>query len=184
MRIVLQPRRTLNCYIKANQGVCPNLCPYCLAAPSSKLQRSADLNETYSFSIKNDFRQLSSIVARWYQIGEQFQIDEDIIKTINLALEEIVTNVISYGSDDTSELHIDITITLTDLQLTLVVADDAQAFDPLTVPTPQWEDSIDNVTPGGLGVHLVRTMMDDMSYERNSSRNILTMHKQLKQQQR
>ena len=59
------------------------------------------------------------------------------------------------------------------------VEDDGRPFDPLAVPEPDIEKSIDERKVGGLGIYLVRTLMDSLEYERRSDKNLLIMKKKM-----
>ena len=61
--------------------------------------------------------------------------------------------------------------------VTAEVSDDGRAFDPLKVPPPDLESDLQSRPVGGLGVHFIKTLMDEVSYRREGGRNILTMHK-------
>ena len=58
-----------------------------------------------------------------------------------------------------------------------VVSDDGIAFDPLEVPPPDLESSLEDRPVGGLGVHFMLTLMDEVTYRREGDRNVLTMRK-------
>jgi anti-sigma regulatory factor (Ser/Thr protein kinase) len=72
-------------------------------------------------------------------------------------------------------------VTASDTEVVLVVADDARPFDPLTLATPDIGAALEDRTIGGLGVHLVRQMMDTVSYTYEAGHNRLRMTKHLSQ---
>lgn len=93
-----------------------------------------------------------------------------------LAVEEMVTNIIKYGYDDSHEHLVGIRISVGSDHLTLVFEDDGHPFDPTLRPAPDIEKLVESQKIGGLGIELVRRMCDKMTYERNGSRNRLTLH--------
>jgi anti-sigma regulatory factor (Ser/Thr protein kinase) len=95
----------------------------------------------------------------------------------NLAIEELVTNCIKYGYADTAEHVIDIELDVVDGQLVLRVIDDGEPFNPLEAPAPDTSLPPEDRPIGGLGLHLLRTMSDNMTYERRDGRNRLTLMK-------
>lgn len=99
----------------------------------------------------------------------------DIVFKVNLALEEVVINVMNYGHDD--GLHeIDIILTADEESLTIEIVDDGRPFDPLTdAPKPDVNADLEDRNIGGLGIHLVRKMMDDVRYRREEGKNHLTL---------
>lgn len=99
----------------------------------------------------------------------------DLVFKVNLALEEVVINVMNYGHDD--GLHeIDIILTADEESLTIEIVDDGRPFDPLTdAPKPDVNADLEDRNIGGLGIHLVRKMMDDVRYRREEGKNHLTL---------
>ncbi len=99
----------------------------------------------------------------------------DLAFKVNLALEEVVINVMNYGHDD--GLHeIDIILTTEEDSLTIEIVDDGRPFDPLhDAPIPDVNAELEERNIGGLGIHLVRKMMDDVQYRREEGKNRLTL---------
>ena len=96
---------------------------------------------------------------------------------INLVLDELVTNIIDYGFDDTGRHEIRVTMAVEGGTLTIEVEDDARAFDPLAAAPPDLTLALEDRPVGGLGIHIVRTVMDTVEYQRRDGHNILTMRK-------
>ena len=99
----------------------------------------------------------------------------DLVFKVNLALEEIVINVMNYGHED--GLHeIDIILTSEENALTIEIVDDGRPFDPLhDAPIPDVNAELEDRNIGGLGIHFVRKMMDDVRYRREEGKNHLTL---------
>ena len=99
----------------------------------------------------------------------------DLVFKVNLALEEIVINVMNYGHDD--GLHeIEISLFADENALTIEIVDDGRPFDPLhDAPKPSVTAELEDRDIGGLGIHLVREIMDDVRYRREEGKNHLTM---------
>ena len=133
------------------------------------------MSTRHDFTIKTDPDQLERIAAVVEEIGEKESWAPDLIFRINLALEELGLNIINYGHD--GGVHeIQFTMTLEGETITIEISDDGRPFDPLSeAPVPDVTAALDDRPVGGLGVHLVRTMMDDMRYQRVSGRNHITM---------
>ena len=100
----------------------------------------------------------------------------------NLAIEELVTNCIKYGYDDSAQHIIEIELKLTDGELVVSVVDDGHPFNPLELPEPNTDLPIEERPIGGLGIHLLRKMSDRMDYERSNGKNRLTLRKSLASQ--
>jgi serine/threonine-protein kinase RsbW len=95
----------------------------------------------------------------------------------HMVLEEIVTNCLKYGYDDDARHVVLVHVTLSDGRLTMQISDDGRPFDPTAAPVPDLDAPLDEREPGGLGLHLLRTMADRVSYERRDGRNVLTVEK-------
>lgn len=97
---------------------------------------------------------------------------------LNLALDEVMTNTIEYAWPGGGDHEMALTLTIGDGAVVAEVSDDGLAFDPLKVPPPDLDSDLDSRPIGGLGVHFVKTLMDDVAYRRDGGRNVLTMRKQ------
>lgn len=97
-----------------------------------------------------------------------------------LALEEILSNVIRHGCDPGRDYDIQVRISLLASGVyELEISDDAMPFNPLLRPDPNLDLPIEQRTPGGLGIFLVKQLADDLRYEFRDGRNILTFRKNL-----
>ena len=130
-------------------------------------------------NIKNDAAELLRAGQEVTQLLESKALDPHFVRTVNLGLEEAVTNVLKYGYDDDGEHQIEITLHLTDAELQLVVADDGHEFNPLERPEPDTGKPLEDREPGGLGIHFLRKLFDEVHYRREAQRNILTLRKRL-----
>ena len=96
---------------------------------------------------------------------------------VDLVLEELVLNVMHHGSDGgEGEIQIEL---VSDAEAVIIeIVDDGRPFDPLTdAPAPDTESGIEDRAVGGLGIHLVRTMMDEVTYRREENKNHMRLVK-------
>jgi anti-sigma regulatory factor (Ser/Thr protein kinase) len=100
--------------------------------------------------------------------------------TFELALEEIFMNVVMHGSPAGRVPRVDVSLALCDGCLTLMIEDDGPSFDPLLLAAPDVTASLEERRVGGLGVYLVRQMMDAVSYRRLGGHNQLSMTKRVR----
>jgi anti-sigma regulatory factor (Ser/Thr protein kinase) len=101
--------------------------------------------------------------------------------TFELALEEIFMNVVMHGSPVGPVPRVEVSLALRDGCLTLMIEDDGPSFDPLSLPAPDVTVSLEERRVGGLGVYLVRQMMDTVGYQRLGGRNQLSMSKRVRE---
>lgn len=131
-------------------------------------------------TIKNDLIEIERLAGRVRNFGRENRLSEDLVWEIRLVLEEIVTNIISYGYEDRAEHAIDVNIVNTDQDITLRIRDDARPFNPIEQSVPDLEIPIEDRGIGGMGIHIVREIMDEIGYKREEDSNLLVMikHKQ------
>jgi serine/threonine-protein kinase RsbW len=130
-------------------------------------------------ALKNDLGEIPRLADELQAFAAANHLSDGTLFAVNLALEELVTNTISYGFSDGREHVITISLHLEGPDFHLRVEDDAAAFDPLAHEVPDLNTPIEDRPIGGLGVHLVRTLMDDVRYARVGSRNVLSMRKRV-----
>lgn len=99
--------------------------------------------------------------------------------TFELALEEVFMNVVMHGSPAGTSPWVEVSLALSEDGLTMTIEDTGPQFDPLSLPPPDVTAPLAERPVGGLGVFLVRQMMDTVSYHRVGGRNRLTMTKHL-----
>ena len=109
--------------------------------------------------------------------GATHGLSAKVVGSLNLALDEVMTNIISHGYDDEAEHQIEIRVALDGDTVSVRVEDDGRAFNPLEAPKPDIDLDLDQRPIGGLGVHIVRSVMDALDYRRAGDRNIFIMRK-------
>jgi len=109
--------------------------------------------------------------------GEDGLADEVTFK-MTLALEEAVMNVITHAFDGMPPPHLVIVrLMTTPRKLSAELIDNGHPFDPTAAPDPDLSLPLDERHPGGLGIHLMRTMMDRFEYRRRNGKNVLRLEK-------
>lgn len=128
-----------------------------------------------SLQLENDPAELERLAAAIEELADEQGWVEGIAFKVNLVLEELVFNVMTHGGRG-GETEMEVTVTSSADVISIRLSDNGIAFNPLTdAPDPELSASVDDRHIGGLGVYFVRTMMDDVSYRRESDRNHLTM---------
>ena len=142
------------------------------------------LSSTLSVEIVNKRTEIPRLAEIAERFGRAHHLSEDDVANIQLVLDEMVINVIRHGYEDVGDhgVHrISITLRVAADLLTIELKDTARPYDPREAPAPQFDLPIEERSPGGLGVHIVRSIMDTMDYRRERGQNIVTMTKNLKQ---
>jgi len=111
------------------------------------------------------------------EFGGSMAWPEKTLSHVRLVVEELMMNIITHGSDRENVPRIRIRLAQQDETLVMEVADDGVAFDPLLTPPPDLDSSLDERRIGGLGVHLIRGLMDSVSYRREGGWNRLSATK-------
>jgi len=130
-------------------------------------------DDVTEIELKNEIGELARLAEALEAFAARHAIGPRTIFEMNLALEEIITNTISYGYNDSDPHLIRIELQVDGETLRARIEDDARAFDPTEAPDPDVTAALVDRPVGGLGVRLVRTLMDDVRYARESDRNIL-----------
>lgn len=127
--------------------------------------------------IHNDLQEINKLTRFVDQFVEAHGLPNPLSFQINLALEELITNIISYGYSDAGQREIRIALRLKNGRLITEVEDDARAFNPLKMPPPDLDAPLEERKVGGLGIHLVKNMFDTMDYRREDDKNKLVLMK-------
>jgi anti-sigma regulatory factor (Ser/Thr protein kinase) len=122
----------------------------------------------------SEIERLSNVVN---EFGEKHSVSSEAMFAMNLALEEILINVIKHGYADEGAHEIEVRLSFDDGEMIAEVEDDGIAFNPLDAPIPDITKPLEERPIGGLGIHLTRTMMDRTAYQRLGNKNILLMAK-------
>ena len=129
--------------------------------------------------LHNDIQQIPQLADFILTIAEEMHLSQSLSMSLNLALEEAVTNVIMYAYPKGSDGLVIIEAILREKSLDFIVTDSGQPFDPTAAPEVDTALDLDERPIGGLGIHLVRKIMDKVHYERKDGQNILSMTKNI-----
>lgn len=136
-------------------------------------------SNTFSFELRNHLSELTTLGEKLENVGCALGLSRRCLFEINLALDELFTNIISYGFQDQSEHFIRVSISTDCNVLTVVLEDDGMAFNPVDSILPELPCTLDECKVGGLGIHLVKNLMDEIDYQRRANTNVLTLKKNI-----
>ena len=118
---------------------------------------------------------LSRVTEDAMRFIEAKEAGAQAVYLVNLVIEEMGTNLIKYGYDDTAVHEIMLRLEIRPGTLLVVIEDDGHEFNPLNAKEPDVNLPAEERALGGLGIHLVRKMAEQVSYERRDERNRLTV---------
>jgi len=130
-----------------------------------------------SVELKNNLFEIERLSRIVSEFGEIYNLPPRVIFEMNLALEEILANIISYAHEDRDEHRIIIRLSLKNEVLIAEIEDDGRPFNPLEAPVPDIKKPLEDRPIGGLGIHIVRNLMDGLEYRRREGKNLLVMKK-------
>jgi serine/threonine-protein kinase RsbW len=124
-----------------------------------------------------EIERLNALVRRF---GELHEIPSRPLYALSLALDEVVTNAIVHGFDDPAGQELTVSLSVATRELRAEIIDHGRSFNPLDVPPPNLLAPLQERELGGLGIHLVRSLMDRLDYRRDDGKNVLTLMKQIR----
>ena len=127
--------------------------------------------------IKNQVGELERVNQFIEEISEELGLDMELQMNLNLVMEEMVSNVIFYAYPEGKAADIELTAESNGKELTFVLSDQGKEFDPTAK-----EDADPDVSPvereiGGMGIFIVKNIMNQVTYQRLEGKNLLTMKK-------
>jgi Amt family ammonium transporter len=134
-----------------------------------------DSTAVLQMSVKNDLSEIATINATFGEFAKEHNLPTKIRRRMSVAFDDLLNNVISYAFQDEDEHEVEIRAELTGDRLTVTISDDGIPFNPLGITVPDTSASLEEREVGGLGIHLVRNMADDISYQRRIDRNVLSV---------
>jgi serine/threonine-protein kinase RsbW len=123
-----------------------------------------------------DLPRVSRIVD---EMAAAYHLAPGVATDMNVALDEVLTNIITHGYSDDRLHEIRIRLTLDEDMFEATVEDDGKAFNPLTIPPPDVRASLRDRPVGGLGIHFVRSLMTEVAYSFVDNHNRLLLRLRL-----
>lgn len=139
-----------------------------------------NITEVKKLLIENQIDELSRVATWLEELGEEWEFSMPFVLSLNLVLEEALTNTILYGYEDKLRHSIEILFTKTGNLLKVSIVDDGLAYDPTAKPDPDITLSVEDRPIGGLGVFLIKKIMDTVEYQRIENKNHLMLTKNIK----
>jgi serine/threonine-protein kinase RsbW len=131
------------------------------------------MQNTFHRTITNELHELESLMNATTNFLEDSEVDAHAVYRINLSLEEMITNIIKHGYDDYESHEIQVTIEVRENEIAAIMEDDGHEFNPLEWKKKDEAQSLEERKVGGLGIRLIRQLLDHVDYRRENGKNIL-----------
>lgn len=136
--------------------------------------------EQLEVTLANRLDEIPRLATAIEDYCQAFGVSSKVIYNLNLVLDELITNLVSYGYDDGERHDVVVRVQLSEGRLIAELIDDGKPFNPLQDgPEPVLDAPLDERSIGGLGLHFVRTLMDEAHYSREDAHNRLVLIKRL-----
>lgn len=132
-----------------------------------------------TFCLSNSLAELDRLSEKLNFIGELWELDNKTVLQVNLALDEVFTNVVSYGITGESGQQVSFSLYHRGDTIEIVVCDRGKVFDLTMAANPDLDLPLDEQSIGGLGIFLIRQYTDSITYKREDGKNILTLTKKI-----
>lgn len=132
-----------------------------------------------SLELINNLDELENLSRNIEKFCELNNLSGRNLFELNLVIDEVFTNIISYAFRDKKEHRIKIDVEIIDQEILIRVEDDGVPFDPTAVPANDLNCPVEDRKIGGIGIHIINKIMNSVFYERIKDKNILTLKKYL-----
>jgi anti-sigma regulatory factor (Ser/Thr protein kinase) len=134
-----------------------------------------------NLSLFSDLEEIARAKQALQRFASESQLAPGVVQAVELALDELLTNVVNYGHAGTESNAIELTFELEVDAFKILISDAGIAFDPCLsrLPTPGSDLPVEDREVGGHGIQLVKQFMDSFSYRRQDNRNLVTLRKLL-----
>lgn len=136
-----------------------------------------EMKKTELTICENKLSELTRLAPWIEDISEKWELPAPLVFTLNLVLEEAFTNIVNYAYADEDKHEIEIQMDLQGNMISIILTDDGKAFDPTLRKDPDVTLPAEERDIGGLGIYLIRQMMDHVTYNRQNNKNVLRMSK-------
>jgi anti-sigma regulatory factor (Ser/Thr protein kinase) len=133
----------------------------------------------FRMSVGADPDGVDKITAAFARFAETSGLKDDVRRSVNVALDELLANELSHAMAGRDAGALTLDVQLDEDRLTVTVLDDGPQFDPFGKAAPDTTLAVEDRPIGGLGIHLVKKLMDEVSYERRDLQNVVVLVKRL-----
>jgi len=129
--------------------------------------------------LTNEMAEIERALKALREFSDRYDLPPDVRNDVGVVLDDLLNNIINYAFEDQDDHLIEVTLAADKQRFIVTVSDDGVEFDPFLRTEPDIESDIEDRQVGGLGIHLIRNLMDDLSYRRINGRNVITLMKRM-----
>ncbi len=133
----------------------------------------------FEMTIVNEISEIDRFQSKFAEFASEKGIPGTTMQKVQIVFEDLLANIIFYAYDDEAEHEIEISMNSNGEQLKITVVDDGLPFNPLEAEKPDTSLNLKDREIGGLGIHLVLNLMEEVTYERREEQNVITLTKQI-----
>ena len=133
----------------------------------------------FRMSVGADAGGVGKVNAAFAGFAETHALPAAVRRSLNVALDELLANTLAYGMTGRDACSLTVEMELDQERVTVILTDDGPPFDPFERDAPDTTLSVEERPIGGLGIHLVRQLMDKVNYQRREGHNVVVLVKQL-----
>ncbi len=133
--------------------------------------------QTINVTIRNDVAELANVTEAVDRVGKEAGIPAKVVMQLQVVLDEVLSNVIKYAWPDGGSHEFVVRIDMRDGGIEITITDDGRPFNPLDQPPPAPPPTGRRPLPGGVGIHMLRQLVDGFEYVRFDGRNQVTLTK-------
>jgi sigma-B regulation protein RsbU (phosphoserine phosphatase) len=135
--------------------------------------------QSFHLTVGADLDEIATVNSAFAEFADMHELPAKVRRSVSVVFDELLNNTISYGFKGRDDGEIAITVDLRPDRLAITLSDNGRPFNPFGTAAPDTGLSVEEREIGGLGVHLVRTMMDEVTYHRRTDRNVVILAKLL-----
>jgi sigma-B regulation protein RsbU (phosphoserine phosphatase) len=134
---------------------------------------------SFRMTIGADLGEIAQVNTAFDEYADTHDVSSKIRRSMNVVFDELLNNTISYGFEGRDDGEVTIEVELGTDRLSVTLTDNGKPFNPFGTAPPDTQLSVEEREIGGLGIHLVRQMMDEVTYHRRTDRNVVIVAKLL-----
>lgn len=134
-------------------------------------------NDRLRINLKNQLSEIQRLQDAFAQFAAAKEMETTTIRELHVVFDELLSNIVRYAYPDEENHEIEVEIDASKERLKIIIVDDGRAFNPLEADKPDTSLPLEERKIGGLGIHLVLNMVDELTYKRDGNRNIVVFTK-------